>query len=121
MNTETVAKSVRLSPMMPSTDLSLTKGFLVRSLGFDVAMDTPEYIILTKDSYDLHLCPAGPDIGEMSAYLEVDDLEATREVFEKELNDEIHARAPFDRDYGMREFHIEIPKTKTLLFVGQRI
>ncbi len=30
-------------------------------------------------------------------------------------------RAPFDREYGMREMHVIIPETKTLLFIGQAI
>jgi hypothetical protein len=31
----------------------------------------------------------------------------------------LKVKEPFDREYGMREIHIEIPHTKTLLFIGQ--
>jgi len=34
---------------------------------------------------------------------------------------DIKHKAPFDREYGMREVHVIIPETKTLLFIGQRI
>lgn len=30
-------------------------------------------------------------------------------------------REPFDREYGMREFHIILPHTRTLIFIGQVI
>ena len=33
----------------------------------------------------------------------------------------LKVREPFDREYGMRELHLEIPYTKTLLFIGQPI
>jgi hypothetical protein len=32
---------------------------------------------------------------------------------------EIKHKSPFERDYGMREIHLLIPETKTLLFIGQ--
>lgn len=34
---------------------------------------------------------------------------------------EMKVRAPFDRAYGMREMHVIISETKTLLFIGQAI
>ncbi|MEK6782614.1 MAG: hypothetical protein AABY93_12970 [Bacteroidota bacterium] len=30
-------------------------------------------------------------------------------------------KEPFDRKYGMREIHIEVPKTNKLLFIGQDV
>jgi hypothetical protein len=34
---------------------------------------------------------------------------------------DMKVREPFDQDYGMREIHINVPETKTLLFIGQEI
>ena len=34
---------------------------------------------------------------------------------------EMKVREPFDREYVMREIHIIIPETKTLMFIGQEI
>ena len=34
---------------------------------------------------------------------------------------EMKVREPFDREYGMREIHIIVPETKTLMFIGQEI
>ncbi len=29
-------------------------------------------------------------------------------------------KEPFNREYGMREIHVIIPETKTLMFIGSR-
>ena len=121
MKTKNPAKALRLSPMVPSSHLSTTKEFLVRAIGFEPSMDTPEYIILSKDGYDLHICPAGDKTGQMSIYLEVDNLDSAWEKLKNELSEGIRVREPFSRDYGMKEFHVDIPKTNTLLFVGQSV
>ncbi len=39
----------------------------------------------------------------------------------KDKLDGIKVREPFDREYGMREIHIMIPETKTLMFIGQEL
>jgi hypothetical protein len=54
----------------------------------------------------------------MEFYLEVDDIDSLWTSI-KDKVEGLRVREPFDRDYGMREIHIEIPHTKTLLFVGQ--
>ena len=56
----------------------------------------------------------------MEFYLEVDALDDLWDSIKDKLAG-IKTRAPFDRDYGMREFHIIIPQTKTLMFVGQAL
>lgn len=106
--------------MVPSRDLEQTKSFLIDGLDFEEVMVSPSYIVLTRDGYDLHLCPAGDDMVEMSVYLEVDDLEVTWKKFSPVLHKQIRVREPFDQEYGMREFHVGIPGTKALLFVGQK-
>jgi len=68
----------------------------------------------------IHILNAGQDIGEMEFYLEVDELDSLWHSIENKLTG-IRKREPFDREYGMREFHLDIPFTKTLLYVGQVI
>jgi hypothetical protein len=63
---------------------------------------------------------AGSDIGEMEFYFEVDDLEQAWNNMKDKL-DGIKVKEPFDREYGMREIHIIIPETKTLMFIGQAL
>ena len=121
MKTTRSAKALRVSPMIPSSDLRATKEFLIRAVGFETVMDESGYVILTKDNYDLHICPAEGNPNPMSIYLEVDDLDPAWDRLKSEITKDILVREPFTRDYGMREFHSSIPGTSALLFVGERV
>jgi hypothetical protein len=112
-------KALHLSPMIPSYQLKETAVFFIDILGFGKMMYNDNYIILQKDHLTIHLLNAG-DIGEMEFYLEVDDIDGLWETIKDKLVG-IKVREPFDREYGMRELHIIVPHTKTLLFIGQAI
>ena len=83
-------------------------------------MDTEQYSILEKDNLSIHLLIAGDGIGQMEFYLEVDDIDRLWSRIESSVK-HLKVRAPFNREYGMREVHIEVPHTNTLLFIGQKI
>ena len=112
-------KALYLSPVIPSYDLPKTRTFFTDLFGFGIFMGDDTYSILHKDNLTIHLLRAG-DIGEMEFYLEVDDIDKLWESIGDKLAD-IKVRPPFDREYGMRELHIIVPYTKTLMFVGQVI
>ena len=106
--------------MIPSYNVRATVDFFKDVFEFTSLRDEDDmYVILIKDNLTIHIQRAG-DIGEMSFYMEVDDIDALWASAETKLIG-INARAPFNRDYGMREFHVIVPHTKTLLFVGQGI
>ena len=110
----------KLSPMVPSENLQVTKDFMVKCFDFNVFMDTENYCIVYKDNYAVHIMPSeGEIIDEMSFYLEVDDLNLCWKTFSDNNNGDVKVKEPFDREYGMREFHVVLPDTKTLVFVGQ--
>lgn len=109
-----------LSPMIPSFNMPETTRFFREVLGFAAVMDTPEYAIYQKDNLTIHILPAGKEIGQMELYMEVDDVDGLWASIRDKVNG-FKVRAPFDRDYGMREVHIEVPQTNTLLFIGQTI
>jgi hypothetical protein len=111
-------KALYLSPMIPSFEIQETSHFFQRILGFSIMLDTPHYVILHKDNLTIHILNAGTDIGQMEFYLEVDDIDSLWKNMKDHVNG-LKVRAPFNREYGMREIHIEIPKTNTLLFIGQ--
>lgn len=113
-------KALFLSPMIPSFNMAETARFFKEILGFSAFMDTPEYAIYQKDNLTVHILPAGKDIGQMEFYLEVDDVDGLWISIKDKMNG-LSVKAPFDRDYGMREIHIGIPHTNTLLFIGQEI
>ena len=109
-----------LSPMIPSTNIEKTASFFTDLLGFKVMMDVKTYVILKKDNSTIHVLRAGPDIGEMEFYLEVDNVEQVWNGM-KDKVDGMKYKAPFDREYGMREIHIIKKKKKTLMFIGQEV
>ena len=113
-------KALYLSPMVPSYNIRETLRFFVELFSFEVARDEGNYVIIYKDNHLIHILNAGTDIGEMEFYLEVDEIDELYDSIKDKLEG-IKVRPPFDREYGMREFHIIIPHTKTLMFVGQVI
>jgi len=113
-------KALHLSPMIPSYDIRKTAAFFTELLEFGTFMLNDTYAILYKNNLTIHILNAGADIGEMEFYLEVDYIDILWDNIKNQLVD-MKVKAPFDREYGMREFHVIIPYTKTLLFVGQAI
>lgn len=111
-------RALFLSPMIPSFNMAETARFFREVLGFAAVMDTPGYAIYQKDNLSVHILPAGKDIGQMEFYLEVDNVDGLWASIQGKVQG-LKVRAPFDRDYGMRELHIEVPHTNTLLFIGQ--
>lgn len=113
-------KALFLSPMIPSFNMPVTFRFFKEVLAFSTEMETPQYSILSKDGLTVHILPAGQDIGQMEFYLEVDDVDQLWATIKDKVAG-LRVQKPFDREYGMREIHLEIPETKTLLFIGQEI
>ncbi len=114
-----IYKALYLNPMIPSYNVEATKRFFVDLFGFSIVMEG-DYTIMKKDAVLIHILRAGENIGEMEFYLEVDDIDIIWQSIHERLTG-YKFRAPFDREYGMREFHIEVPHTKTLMFVGMVI
>jgi hypothetical protein len=105
--------------MVPSYNIPKTVAFFIDLLGFKIWRNDENYKILYKDDVTVHILRAG-DIGEMEFYMEVDNVDQAWNNMKDKLK-EIKHKAPFDREYGMREVHVIIPESKTLLFIGQRI
>mgnify|MGYP007079441960 CR=1 FL=1 len=79
--------------------------------------DTPDYAIAKTADTELHIQSASGTPNEMSVYLLVESVD---EVW-KNLKDvqDIKIKAPFIQDYGMKEAHVILPHTNTLLFIGE--
>lgn len=106
--------------MIPSFDIPRTVAFLRDVVGFSVYADFTDYVSLIKNNLTVHVLHAGKDIGEMELYMEVDSVDAVWEQIQDKLEG-IRHKAPFVRDYGMKEIHLDIPQTKALLFIGELI
>ena len=106
--------------MIPSYNLEKTVSFFINLLDFKVGRDDKTYFILYKNNLTVHILRAGDDIGEMEFYLLVDNIEKVWNNMKDKLEG-MKFKEPFDREYGMREVHVIIPETKTLMFIDQEI
>lgn len=113
-------RALYLSPMIPSFDIPETVLFFKDLFQFQIGMESENYVILYKDNLTIHILRAGEDIGQMEFYLEVDNIDQLWTSIKDKVKG-MKVREPFDREYGMRELHIAVPKTNTLMFVGQEI
>ena len=113
-------KALFISPMIPSLNIKVTGKFFTDILGFSTVMDAMEYAIFMKDNLSVHVLRAGSDIGQMEFYMEVADIDLLWNSIKEKITALKH-KEPFNRDYRMREIHIEIPQTKTLLIIGQAL
>ncbi|MEO0444502.1 MAG: hypothetical protein AAF191_00345 [Verrucomicrobiota bacterium] len=112
---------LQLSPMVPTGDLPITSQFLTEGFGFETSVDFGSYAILKWGDFRLHLALSEEETPSQSVYLEVVDLGEVWKRVQAFLVDGISVREPFEREYGMEEFHVVLPMTSTLLFVGQTI
>lgn len=113
-------KALYVSPMIPSYNIDETSRFFTELLGFTLAMKSETYCIIHQQKLTIHILPAGKEIGQIEFYLEVDNLESVWIAIREKVQ-QLKVKAPFDREYGMREIHIEVPHTKTLMYIGQEI
>lgn len=106
--------------MIPSFNIEETTDFFKSVLGFSSVMHTDTYAVYQKDNLTIHILHAGENLGQMEFYLEVDNVDELWTTIKEKVKN-LKTREPFDRDYGMREIHITIPQTNTLLFIGQEV
>jgi len=106
--------------MIPSFNIKKTVSFFTDLLEFKIRRDDITYVVLQKDNVMVHILRAGDDIGEMEFYVEVNDIEKVWATM-KDKATGMKVKEPFDQEYGMREVHVIIPETKTLMFIGQVI
>jgi hypothetical protein len=112
-------KALYLSPMIPSFNIPGTVKFFTDVLNFNIGRDDKTYVILYKDHLTIHIMNAG-DTSQMEFYLEVDNVDEVWSMIGDQVNN-LEVRAPFDREYGMREIHIVVPYTGTLMFIGSQM
>ena len=113
-----------LSPILPVAEMAVTTGFYLEVLGFEAELKSRNYTILRRGNASLHLTKAAPGVlekagGNLSIYLEVEKIELLWEHVSLFKDRYARIRDLFDREYGMREFHI-IDPDGCLVFVGQR-
>lgn len=108
----------KVIPHIPSEDMEKTCSFLTTLFELERHEISEVYIELSAEQTMLGVLSSHGTPNEQSIYIRVSDLEVVWSRVKGELVG-ISNKVPFNQPYGMREFHVVIPGTKTLLFVGQ--
>jgi hypothetical protein len=114
-----------LSPVLPVADMKRSLRFCTAVLSITAGLESDTYSIVTRGSACLHLTLAADDTvlertrGHMSIYLEVTGIDSLWPHV-SQFKGRHKIRDLFDRDYGMREFHIHDPDD-CLIFVSEEI
>ena len=118
----------QITPFVPCTRLEAQIGFYRDILGFSVSFRADNYAFLRRDAVAIRLIEVDANIvlhhpeREQSFYIDVDGVDALYADMKPALESlpKGRVRAPFDQDYGQREFHVT-DEDCTLVFFGQAI
>ncbi|MBO9402034.1 VOC family protein [Shimia sp. R9_3] len=119
---------IQITPFVPCRNLERQIGFYRDVLGFELGFQAENYAFLRAGPVAIRLIEVeeGEDLAaagkETSFYIDVVGIDALYERLRPELETlaEGRVRAPFDQDYGQREFHVK-DEDCTLVFFGEAI
>lgn len=116
----------QITPFVPCTKLASQIEFYRDTLGFTLGFEADNYAFLRRDGVAVRLVEVCADIDlkdparEGSFYIDVQGIDALYAGL-KPMLDRLPAgrvRAPFNQDYGQREFHVA-DEDCTLVFFGE--
>lgn len=118
----------QITPFVPCTHLEAQVAFYRDILGFAVGYRADDYAYLHRDDVAIRLIEVDANVDlkrterESSFYIDVDDIDALYDSLKPQLAGlpEGRVRAPFDQDYGQREFHVA-DEDCTLIFFGEPV
>jgi len=119
----------QITPFIPCTSLETQVAFYRDVLGFEVGFLTEGvYAFLRRDAVAVRLVQVSDHVDlhhperEGSLYIDVEDIDAVWAEMQPRLDGlpEGRVRAPFNQDYGQREFHIA-DEDCTLIFFGEAV
>lgn len=118
----------QITPFVPCSSLDRQIAFYRDILGFTVGFQADNYAFLKRDDVAIRLVEVDANVDlthperEGSFYIDVEDIDALYKALEPELQKlpPARVRAPFDQDYGQREFHVA-DEDCTLIFFGEAI
>lgn len=121
-------KLTQITPFVPCTSLAHQIGFYSDRLGFTLGFQASNYAFLTRDAVAIRLVEVSAHVDlthperEGSFYIDVTEIDAVWAEMAPRLSDlpQRRVRAPFNQDYGQREFHVA-DEDCTLVFFGEAI
>jgi len=119
---------MQLSPMIPVANLDRSITFFTETLGFTVTFKMDGYAFLQRDAVALRLIYAGDNVDthdparQQACYIDVQGIDELYRGLQTELEalPEGRVRAPFDTNYGQREFHV-IDEDSLCIYFGEAI
>lgn len=123
-----MSKILQLTPFVLCSSLKTQIDFYCDRLGFTCGFQQENYAFLSQGSVAIRLleCPPredGEPLGDnQSFYIDVEGIDALYESLLPGLKDlpDGRVRAPFDKPYLQREFHV-LDEDGTLVFFGEDI
>ena len=118
----------QITPFVPCTSLDRQISFYREMLGFTLGFQAENYAFMRRDDVAIRLIEVDATVDlslperQGSFYIDVRDIDALYQSLEPRLRalPAGRVRAPFNQDYGQREFHI-IDEDCTLIFFGEAV
>lgn len=118
----------QITPFVPCTKLASQIAFYRDVLGFEVGFEADNYAFLRRDNVALRLVEVDATVDlhnperQNSFYIDVENIDALYAALKEKLKSlpKGRVRAPFNQDYGQREFHV-IDEDCTLVFFGEPV
>ena len=118
----------QITPFVPCTDLEQQIGFYSGILGFELGFKAENYAFLHRDQIAVRLVEVWKDVDlahperQGSFYIDVEGIDAVFQDMKPKLDTlpNGRVRAPFNQDYGQREFHVH-DEDCTLIFFGEAV
>ncbi len=116
-----------ISPIVPVSNIEATIAFYTETLGWTLRAHAPGvHGLVKRDEAAVTLVKAADAQAlkathtNISAYVWVQDVDALWDELQPKLSElpDGRVRAPFNQDYGMREFHVKDPDG-FLIFFGE--
>ena len=112
-----------VNPKLPMRDPAATRAYYTTQLGFSVAADYGDYLILVRDQVELHFfafADLDPQENYGQVYLRTDDIAGLYQAL-LDQGTPIHPHAPLTtKPWGQREFALLDPDHNLLTF-GQAL
>lgn len=116
----------QITPFVPCTSLTAQIGFYRDVLGFNVGFQSEEYAFVHRDDVAVRLVQVADAVDlshperQTSFYVDVQGIDDLYAALKPKLDTlgTGRVRAPFNQDYGQREFHVK-DEDCTLVFFGE--
>lgn len=111
-----------IQPIIPVRNIERTVDFFEGTLGFHTETIRNNYARVKRDSVRISFVPMGENVGQLSCYILVENIEELHMELENKLKELPNGRYRplFEREYGMKEFHV-IDLDSLLIFFREKI